>query len=316
MKILRSLFTNRWFLFAIALYLAGLVVLSRGPEFSLSDSLLELLIFGLGFSLVAWWTTARARPLVISRHPSGREMLGLAAYVLVLSAYLAFGPQAIDSWLPPAWIASERIRFFVTLTKKLIVFVVLPFALFGPLCGYRLRDFGWQKESFRELFRSHLPVVLCVSAAILAFQYFLGGGAAPLREGKFTLHQLLLGLPLCFVWLAIEAGLVEEFFFRGLLQLRLSAWFESEVTGVVLMALLFGLAHAPGFIFRHAGVIEGLGPNPSPLDAIAYSIVTLSISGLFFGIIWARTRNLVALIIIHAATDLLPNLSDFVRTWL
>ena len=90
-------------------------------------------------------------------------------------------------------IASPRIRFFVTLTKKLIVFVALPFALFGPLCGYRWRDFGWQKESFRELLRSHLPAVLCLSVAILAFQYFLGGGAAPLREGKFSLPQLLLG---------------------------------------------------------------------------------------------------------------------------
>ena len=200
MKILRrTLFTNRWFLFAIALYLAGLAVLSRGREFSLSDSLLELLIFGLGFSLIGWWTTVRDRVLVIAQHPTGLEMLGLAAYVLLLSTYLAFGPQAIDSWLPAAWISSPRIRFFVTLTKKLIVFVVLPFALFGPLCGYRLRDFGWQKESFRELWRSHLPVVLCVSTALLAFQYFLGGGAAPLREGKFTLHQLLLGLPLCFV---------------------------------------------------------------------------------------------------------------------
>ena len=316
MKALRSLLTNRWFLFAVAIYFAGLLVLSRRPEFSLSDSLLELLIFGLGFSLVAWWTTARAKPLVIAQHPTAGEMLGLAAYVIALSIYLAFGPQTIDSWLPREWIASDRIRFVVTPTKKLIVFVVIPFALFGPLCGYRLRDFGWQKESFRELGRSHLPVVLCTGAAILAFQYFLGGGAAPLREGKFTLHQLLLGLPLCFVWLAIEAGFVEEFFFRGLLQSRLSAWFRSEITGVVLMALLFGLAHAPGFIFRQAGVVEGLGANPSPVDAIAYAVVTLSVSGVFFGIIWARTRNLVALIIIHAATDLLPNLSDFVHTWL
>ena len=242
-------------------------------------------------------------------------MLGLVAYVLALSAYLAFGPQTIDSWLPPDWIASNRIRFFVTLIKKLIVFVALPFALFGPFCGYAVRDFGWQRAGLRELFRSHLPVVLIVSGAILAFQYFLGGAAAPLREGRFTFHQLLLGLPLCFAWLAIEAGLVEEFFFRSLLQSRLSAWFRSEVTGVVLMALLFGLAHAPGFIFRHAGIVEGLGVNPSPLDAIAYSIVTLAVSGVFFGIVWARTRNLAALIIIHAATDLFPNLSDFVRTW-
>lgn len=315
MKALHNLFTNRWFLFAVGLYGASLVALSRRPEFSLPDALLELLIVGVGFSLLAWWTTGHAKPLAIAQHPTPREMLGLAIYVLALSAYLAFGPQTIDSWLPPDWIASDRLRFFATIVKKLIVFVALPFALFGAFCGYSARDFGWQRAGLHELFRSHLLVVLVVSGAILAFQYFLGGGAAPLREGKFTAQQLLLGLPLCFAWLAIEAGLVEEFFFRALLQSRLSAWFRSEVTAVVLMALIFGLAHAPGFIFRHAGIVEGLGANPSALDAIAYSTVTLAVSGVFFGIIWARTKNLAALIIIHAATDLFPNLSDFVRTW-
>ncbi len=315
MKTIRQLFTNPWFVFAIGIYLAGLAVLSRRPDFSISDALLELLIFGIGFPLMAWWTTKRAKPLVVAQHPTRREMLGLVAYVIALSAYLAFGPQRIDSWLPRDWIASDQIRFFVTLIKKLIVFVAIPFVLFGTLCGYSLRDFGWQQAGLRELFRSHFPIVLVSSVAILAFQYFLGGGAAPLREGKFSVHQLVLGLPLCFAWLAIEAGLVEEFFFRALLQSRLSAWFRSEITGVVLMALLFGLAHAPGFIFRHAGTVEGLGTNPTALDAIAYSIVTLAVSGIFFGIIWARTRNLAALLIIHAATDLFPNLSDFVRTW-
>lgn len=315
MKSFLSLLKNRSFLLAVVLYLVGILILSRRPAFSLSEALLEFLIFGVAFSLLAWCVTGRARPLAVARHPTSGEMIGLLLYVLAVSIYLVFGPQWIDSWLPRDWIGSERIRFFVSLSRKLIVFVLLPFVLFGPLCGYKLADFGWQKAGLRELGRSHLAVVLVLSAAILAFQFYLGGGAAPIREGKLSAHQLLLGIPLCFLWLAIEAGLVEEFFFRALIQARLSAWYRSEITGVVLMALVFGLAHAPGFIFRHAGVVEGLGANPSPLDAIAYSIVILSVSGVFLGIIWARTKNLFALIIIHAATDLLPNLAHFVRTW-
>ena len=81
------------------------------------------------------------------------------------------------------------------------------------------------------------------------------------------------------------------------------------------MSMIFGLAHAPGFILRHAGAVEGLGANPTGLDAIAYSITTLAISGVFLGVIWARTKNLFALMLIHAAADLSPNLSDFVKTW-
>ena len=37
--------------------------------------------------------------------------------------------------------------------------------------------------------------------------------------------------------------------------------------------------------------------------------------GIFFGIVWARTKNLFAVMFIHAATDLLPNCKVFVRTW-
>jgi membrane protease YdiL (CAAX protease family) len=316
MNPLRNLFTNRWFLFAIALYSAALLVLSRRPEFSLSDTLVELAIFGFAFPLLAWFTTRRARRFTVDVHPTGTEMLVLAGYILALSVYLAFGPQTIDSWLPRDWVASDRIKFFVTLVKKLLVFVAFPLVIFGRGFRCSLRNFGFQTAELRELFRSHLPLVLISCIAILAFQYFLGGGAAPLREGKFSGEQLLIALPLCFIWLFIETGLVEEFFFRALLQTRLSTWFRSETTGVVLMALIFGLAHAPGFIFRHAGVVEGLGANPSALDAIAYCIVTLSVGGIFVGVVWARTRNLFSLMLFHAAADLFPNLSYFIKTWL
>ena len=45
--------------------------------------------------------------------------------------------------------------------------------------------------------------------------------------------------------MSIEAGLVEEFFFRWYLQSRLAAWTGSQVSAVLLGALVFGLAHAP-----------------------------------------------------------------------
>ncbi|HZR05040.1 MAG TPA: CPBP family intramembrane glutamic endopeptidase [Candidatus Udaeobacter sp.] len=233
-----------------------------------------------------------------------------------MSVYLIGGPQWIDHHLPSAWIDSERIKFFITLAKKLIVFVAIPFAIFRFGFGYRICDFGIQREGLRALGGTHLPVVLVVGGSFVAFQYFLSGGGAAFRQGNFTAYQLFVGLPLCFIWLFIEAGLVEEFFFRALVQSHLAAALKSEVSGVVLMSLIFGLAHAPGFIFRHAGEVEGLGSNPNALDAIAYSIVVLAISGVTFGVIWARTKNLFAVILIHAAGDLLPNFGDFAQTWL
>jgi membrane protease YdiL (CAAX protease family) len=242
-------------------------------------------------------------------------LIVLTGYIIALSLYLIGGPQWIDQHLPSFWIDSIRIRFFVNLIKKLVVFVAIPFAIFRFAFGYRIRDFGLQREGLRALRGNHLSVVLVVGGAFLAFQYFFSGGGAAFRRGHFTIYQLLLGLPLCFIWLLVEVGLVEEFFFRALVQSRLAAAFKSEVSGIVLMSLVFGLAHAPGFIFRHAGAVEGLGSNPSALDAIAYSIVVLAISGITFGVIWARTKNLLALALVHAAADLLPNFADFLKTW-
>src|SRR5215472_7155361 len=127
MKGFLILLKNRSFLLGLVLYLVSVLILSRRPAFSLGEALLELLIFGIAFSLLAWCLTVRARPLTVAEHPSSPEMIGLLLYVFAVSIYLVFGPQAIDSWLPHDWLASERIEFFVSLSRKLIVFVLLPF---------------------------------------------------------------------------------------------------------------------------------------------------------------------------------------------
>jgi membrane protease YdiL (CAAX protease family) len=306
---------NRVLIGGLILYACAFAVLLRNKSFDASGTVVVLIVFGLLFPLIGWLATRRAIPLLISVEPSKYQLVVLIGYIIILSIYLIGGPQWIDQHLPSPWIDSARIKFFITLAKKLLVFVAIPFAIFRYGFGYRIRDFGIQREGLRALCRSHLPVVLVVGGAFVAFQYFFSGGGAAFRHGNFTIYQLLLGLPLCFIWLFIEAGLVEEFFFRALIQSRLAAAFRSEVSGIVLMSLVFGLAHAPGFIFRHAGEVEGLGSNPSALDAIAYSIVVLAISGVTFGVIWARTKNLFAVMLIHAAGDLLPNFGDFAQTW-
>jgi len=306
---------NRILIGALILYACAFAILLRNKSFDATGAVIVLVLFGGVFPLLAWVASLRAVPLPISVRSSTSELIVLTGYIIALSLYLIGGPQWIDQHLPSFWIDSSRIRFFVSLIKKLVVFVAIPFAIFRFAFGYRIRDFGLQREGLRALRGNHLSVVLVVGGAFLAFQYFFSGGGAAFRHGHFSAYQLLLGLPLCFIWLLVEVGLVEEFFFRALVQSRLAATFKSEVSGVVLMSLVFGLAHAPGFIFRHAGAVEGLGSNPSALDAIAYSIVVLAISGITFGVIWARTKNLLALALVHAAGDLLPNFADFLKTW-
>jgi membrane protease YdiL (CAAX protease family) len=307
---------NRIFIGGLILYVCAFAFLLQNKGFDATGAVVVLIVFGIVFPAIAWIATRRAVPLSISVTPAKYQLIILIGCIILLSAYLIAGPQWIDQHLPSSWIDSPRIKFFVTLAKKLVIFVAIPFAIFRFGFGYGIRDFGIQREGLSALRGNHLPVVIVVGGAFLAFQYFFSGGGAAFRQGHFSAYQLLLGLPLCFIWLFVEAGLVEEFFFRGLVQSRFATALKSEVSGVVLMSLIFGLAHAPGFIFRHAGEVEGLGSNPSALDAIAYSIVVLAVSGVTFGVIWARTKNLFAVMLIHAAGDLLPNFAGFAQTWL
>jgi membrane protease YdiL (CAAX protease family) len=79
------------------------------------------------------------------------------------------------------------------------------------------------------------------------------------------------------------------------------------------MALLFGLAHAPGLHFPSAARLESLGPHPSWLAAIGYSIAVTSVAGIFLGVLWMRAQNVLVVMLVHAAGDLLRNLVQFVR---
>lgn len=54
---------------------------------------------------------------------------------------------------------------------------------------------------------------------------------------------------------------------------------------------------------------------PSLLMAVGYSIVITSVAGFFLGVLWARTRNFLVLILVHAAADLLPNALPTLRVF-
>jgi membrane protease YdiL (CAAX protease family) len=119
--------------------------------------------------------------------------------------------------------------------------------------------------------------------------------------------------PVSFVWIAIEAGLNEEFLFRSVLQTRLSAWFRSAWAGVLVTSVVFGLVHMPGLFFRGGPDVDGWSTDP--LQVAAYTIAVLSPMGLLFGLIYARTKSLLLVVLLHGLVDVLPNMAEFIRTW-
>ncbi len=136
--------------------------------------------------------------------------------------------------------------------SEALYLVFVPGAMIWVLGGYKGSDhLGFVVRG------STLMPALWMSLAALLMQLLIGGGMQQIRAAHLSPWIVAVASPLSFVWLMLEVGLVEEFFFRVLIQERLSVVLRSPWAGLVVAAILFGLAHAPGYYLRSASTQEG-----------------------------------------------------------
>jgi membrane protease YdiL (CAAX protease family) len=295
---------------AVAAYVvllgASLARLGRRPGFERGEAVAGLIVFGLLFSMAAFWATrgATPRPVVVRR--AGRELAAVTAYLVLFAlVFLGWGLSALRAAFP-----AEPVQSVVLLAAKLVAMVLLPAALLAGM-----------GHDWRGLLRFERPspverrALLVMGALLLLLQLVAGRGPKMIAALPQPAWAIVVAVPLALAWMCLEAGLTEEFLFRVAFQTRASAWLRSEVAGLVAMAVLFGLAHAPGYVLRGGHAMEGFATAPDPLTAAAYSIVVVSPIGLAFGVLWARTRSLALVVLLHGWTDLVPNLADFVRAF-
>lgn len=284
----------------------SLARLAPRPGFAAGETVAGMIVFGLAFSLVAFWVTRGARPRLVQVRRPGRELAAILAYLALFAlGFLGWGLSALRAAVP-----GEPAQSVAVLAAKLVAMVLAP-ALVLVAMGYDLRD----------LFHLHRPdrverrALLVMGALLLLLQLVAGRGPKMITALPEPAWAIGLAAPLALAWMTLEAGLTEEFLFRAAFQTRAAAWLRSEAAGLVAMAVLFGLAHAPGYVLRGAHAMEGFAAAPDPLTAAAYSIVVVSPIGLAFGVLWARTRSLLLVVLLHGWADLVPNLAEFVRTW-
>lgn len=289
----------------VALYFAVLYAMSRFGGFDSGDAIGIFAVLGVGFSLLAWLLTLGLKPLPYHVHQPRPEAATMLLYLVPLAAFVAYGFDAVRhlEQVEPA-------QSLAILAVKLVVFVVVPAWIITARYRYGLRELAPLSVQ-----TSHMLAALGMAVALIAFQSVAGRGMRDIAAANVSGETLLFGMPLVFLWLIFEVGVVEEFFFRVLLQTRLAAVLRSELGGIVLAALLFGLVHAPGLYLRTSATQEGLSPHPSLGMAIGYSIVITSVAGVFLGVLWARTRNFLVVVLVHAAADLLPNTLPTLRAF-
>lgn len=275
---------------------------AKGADWTLPA--ISLAVFGVALPLLSLPLTRKAAPPKISVRRPALELWVILAFLLFYAvAFLGWGMSATRAALP-----AGREQELLVLVVKLLMHVAAPALLLAAL-GAKIAP----------LFNSGLarpgfwPALLVLGAIILVLLRFLSPAIGEIEALHVSTATLVWTAPACFVWLAIEAGLCEEFLFRAVLQTRLAAALKTQAGAVVGGAVLFALAHVPGLFLRGRPGVDGYSTDP--VQVIAFTVAVLSPVAVLFGTLWARTRSLLLIVLLHASVDVLPNLSDFVKTW-
>lgn len=151
-----------------------------------------------------------------------------------------------------AYTAAYLVWLWFTREPELLHWVTLVLVPLGAIAGVDRRHrgrtslpsapaaVGLRRGNLRTRVGPTAALGLAVGAAELA----LSGQGSVLADRLGTRPLLWVFLPLAFAFLLLTAGVTEEFFFRGLLQERLTRWWGTT-PALVTASLVFGLYHFP-----------------------------------------------------------------------
>lgn len=270
----------------------GLAVLSTAYLLSIGEGagVALLAAYAAYTGLLTWLTIRLTTPLPIA--PAARPghtprlalQLAVIGGVLLFTALPALAPAPWtalvertaalgDALLPAAWVGDGG----NALANPLQYFVLPLLALL--LLGARPAELGMGRG-----WRMGRVCALWLALPALIWAVLLGLGQLPLQ----TLVRRLLGN-------LLQNGFFEEFLLRGALQTRLERLL-TPADALVLQALAFGFWH----IGSNTEMMDG-----NLLAGLAVCVASQAVSGLFLGIVFRRTGNLVAPTVVHVAMNVL-----------
>jgi membrane protease YdiL (CAAX protease family) len=144
---------------------------------------------------------------------------------------------------------------------------------------------------------------LLVGIPLCAANYFTLGSEETARLSSLvSTGQVVIVLPIAFVFVFLTAGLTEELFFRGILQAKLVERLGSKRLGVIAASVCFGLYHLPYSLATSAG-----RSALSVLDHPAVVVLQATAMGLILGAMFEKCeRQLFAPVLAHTLVNLLP----------
>jgi membrane protease YdiL (CAAX protease family) len=257
----------------------------------------------------------------------GLGVLVFCGFTVLITREVDDQPVKVQNSTPWPWVQLFIVFFFVALTGYSgYLFNVKPgqpinIPIWSPIVNW----FGQLGANLLGNLVDHSPALAAANLARyvlipLGFLFISGARLSGLGFAKghrvWQVTVLWISIPLIFFIVQIFSGITtltglakmflgnflrngfsEEFLFRGALQTRLQALMRSDWV-LVIQALLFGIWHL-GFDTQTMGgdVVQGL----------ALGVASHSISGIMMGIIFRRTRNLIAPSIVHIVINMFGN---------
>jgi membrane protease YdiL (CAAX protease family) len=274
--------------------------------------LVSLFSFGLVLPLLSYVVSIKTRKAVNSQAFFYKEWLALAGLAVYILLYVTWGDHFISTQILPGISGDPLTLFVLGALQQVIFYFLLPFIFYLAIYGFTLKEAGLFIPLTHVFSWQNIVTFVALSAVIVLFQYFFNEDLELLWEGEYPANTLFVAIPLLFLLLFFKVGLAYGFFFRSLMQSRLSIGLNSKFGGMVISLFLFGLVHLP--MLWHEGVPDkhGVGQFPGFATVLGMCIGIISISALFFAIIWRRSKNLWLVMGLYAVLELLPNLERFI----
>lgn len=268
---------HAWQLLGMLWLVSSFYLLIQGHTLSLALMIAALLFWGLHTWLSVRVTAPPPATLPLVSGKQWQNWLQIGLLIL----FVAIANQPLPLWrdfvtrlrtlgeqsLPVVWVGGPG-----NAVANPVQYFVLPLLVL-LLLGAKPRELGlqWGQGTGRVC-------AIWLLLPVVTFGVLMGMGKLPAQ----TLARRLLGNML-------QNGFFEEFLFRGALQSRL-AKVLSLAWALVTQALLFGLWH----LNANLAMFDGDWPS-----AVAWCIVSQAMIGLLFGILFQRTRSLIAPSVVH-----------------
>ena len=217
-------------------------------------------------------------------------LLGIVFCLLYLFACSLFNTLLMES------LGMRKANFWILLLSRIEQWILLPLVALYTLKIEKRGLLLWKNRKYKiHLLLVH--VLLLYLAAILVMipvQLLISAsGINRVSPVLSNIKSIIVAYPAMLPCIAITAGIVEEYIFRGYMQPRLEVLFKNSWAGILISSLLFAAIH-----YGFGTLTNMIGPF---------------IIGLVFSVYYWKYRNIYALIGCHILIDLIA-LSSIVRS--